>query len=103
MHDDDEEGGPREYDLWAEDPKTRLHREWQEDYQRNADLGHNAELEREVQEFESGVAAGFFDDDQQREMVRKLIRRGVSPSRIGIRKEDKDRAAQTDSDQQSAT
>jgi hypothetical protein len=104
MQDDEEDGGEHhKYDLWAEDPKTRRHREWQEDYQVKADLGHDAELEREVQEFESGVAAGFFSDDEQVEIVRKLIKRGVSPDRIGIRKEDKDRATQTVGDQQYAT
>lgn len=103
MHDDDDEGGNHKYDLWAEDHKTRRHREWTEDYQRDADLGHAAELEREVQEFESGVAVGAFTDDEQAEIIRKLIRRGVSPSRLGIRKEDRDRASQTDSDQQSGT
>src|ERR1700730_5393009 len=104
MTDDEEDGGGHhKYDLWAEDPKTRRAREWQEGYQRHASLGHEAELEREVAEFESAVADGAFTDDEQAEIVRKLIKRGVSPDRIGIRREDRKRASQTAGDQQYAT
>jgi hypothetical protein len=91
------------FDPWGESNQHRRRAEWQRDYEHDADLGHDAELEREVQEFESGVAAGFFSDDEQADIVRKLIKRGVSPDRIGIRKEDRDRASQTDTDQQAGT
>jgi hypothetical protein len=105
MTDDEEDGGEHhKFDPWGGESKQHRDRaEWQREYDHNADLGHDAELEREVQEFESAVAAGFFSDDEQAEIVRKLIQRGVDPSRIGIRREDRDRASQTDTDQQTAT
>ncbi len=91
------------YDLWAESDTTRRHRKWQEDYQHDTDLSHEAVLEREVAEFESAVADGAFTDDEQAELIRKLVKRGVSPDRLGIKREDSDRASQTAGDQQYAT
>jgi hypothetical protein len=101
MHDDDEEGGHHKYDLWAEHPKTRRHREWQENYERNANLAHNAELERDIEAFRSGQAVGAWDADNQEKIARALIKRGADPECVKLQRET--RAAQTDSDQQSAT
>jgi hypothetical protein len=102
--DDEEDGGEHhKFDPWAESDQHRRRAEWQRDYAHDADLGHDAELEREVQEFESGVAAGFFSDDEQAEIIRNLIKRGIAPDRLGIKREDSDRASQTAGDQQYAT